>query len=427
MCFGGGGSSTPTTTTVNNVAVPEYLQGPEQQLVGQAQALTSQPFQSYIGNASAGGQGLQGTNVAGFSPMQNQAFKDTQNLNISPQISQGTGLTGLAAQNANNIAGSYKPFNSTNQYNGPDLKSQNFGYNSVNAPNLNQYQMQGPQTYTGANVQQYMSPYTSTLQNQAISNYANSLPQLGSAATQVGGLGGDREALMQSQAQQGLQQNLANIQAQAFGNAQNQFNTSQQMQQYANTQNLQAQLGVQQLGAGQNLASQQLNQQAGLTSQGQQLSQEQMLNQLGVQSAGLNAQYGLGSQQLNSQQQQYLAGLGLNANQQMLNAGAQMGNLGQEQYNQQTGIINALSNAGSQQQQLSDDVNNALNANFNNAQNFPYAQGSYLSSLLRGSSPGALGAQTSSSTYAQSPNIAAQLGGIGSGLAGIFGASRAGG
>jgi hypothetical protein len=79
--------------------------------------------------------------------------------------------------------------------------------------------------FTGADVQKYMNPYTSTLKNAAIANYADTLPKLGSMATGVGGHGGSREALLQAKAQQGLQGTLSGIDVDAFNNAQKQFNT----------------------------------------------------------------------------------------------------------------------------------------------------------------------------------------------------------
>lgn len=309
MCSGGSGPTSSTSYTSN---VPSYLQPYATQLAGQGAALTNpatNPYQSYIGNQAAGGQGIQGTTVAGLTPMQQQAMQGMQGMSTAPQLNQATGMTQQAAGNVAN----------------------------------------GMPAYTGANVQQYMSPYqqnvTQQLSNQAIQNYANSLPQLGSTATNVGGLGGSREALLQAQAQQGLQQNLANIQAtgaqNAFQNAQQQFNTQNQM----------------------NLA----------------------------------------------------------ANQQLLGAGTNMANIGQTQYGQQMGILSGLLGAGTQQQQLAQNVNNALNQNFQNQINYPYAQQAFLSGILHGTSPGALGQQGTTQTYAQPANALGQIAGVGAGLAGLAG------
>jgi hypothetical protein len=157
-------------------------------MIGQAQALTAantqyKPFQ---------GQGVGGTQVAGFNPLQQQAMQGIQQMQPSQYLNQAGALAGMAG---------------TNQF-------------------------------TANNVNQYMSPYIQDVINQqqqgAIRNYAQQLPGMSSAATQMGGLGGSRQALMQGQAQQNLQNQLANIQATglqgAYQNAQNQFNVANQNQ-----------------------------------------------------------------------------------------------------------------------------------------------------------------------------------------------------
>ena len=420
MCFGSSGSSQPTSSTVYQQSLPPELAPYAKQLLGMTCAYikATPTYQSGIGCAAAGGQGIQGTTVAGFSPMQQQAMTGMQQMGVAPQLDQATGLANLGAGEANSgageanyVASNYNPINATNQYTPAQLAQMN-----VNAPSLSQYQMQGPQSYTGANVSQYMNPYLQTTQNQAIQNYANQLPQLGSAATQAGGLGGSREALMQAQAQQGLQQTLAGNVANAYGNAQQQFNTQNQLQQGANTQNLQALLGIQQLGAGQNLQAQQLNQ-----------AQIQALNQLGVQQAANTAQYGQAAQQANIGQQQFGAGLGMQAaGLQETAAGlqetaaGQLGNLGTNQYNQQMGILQGQNQMGGQQQNLTQNVYNNLQTAFRNAQNWTPAQLSLFSGLLHGSSPGALGGQSGTTTqYLSAPSGAAQLTAAGVGAAGL--------
>ena len=191
-------STTPTTSTVYQNSIQPELQPYATQILntvgGPGGVYASQGATDPTTGLPAGLVGQMGQ-VAGFSPLQTQAMGNIQQMQPSSQTNQATGMAGLA------------------------------GLAAMNTPQ-----------YTGANVQQYMSPYLQTTQNQAISNYANSLPSLGSAASQVGGLGGSREALMQAQAQQGLQGTLANNVANAFQNAQNQFNTSvNQQQQGQNT------------------------------------------------------------------------------------------------------------------------------------------------------------------------------------------------
>jgi hypothetical protein len=91
--------------------------------------------------------------------------------------------------------------------------------------------------------------------NQAVSDYARSIPGMGATAARAGGLGGTRQALVQAEGQRNLGNQLTNIQAtglqNAFQNAQNQFNSSQ-------NQMLQ---GAQLLG---NMGQQQYGQQMGI-------------------------------------------------------------------------------------------------------------------------------------------------------------------
>jgi len=178
-------SSTPTTTNVYNQSIAPELLPYETQLLGNAQSY-------YFGPNAPGAFNYTGQRVADFSPLQTQAFNNIQQMQPNAATDQAAGLAGLAG---------------TNQF-------------------------------TGANVNQYMSPYmqdvVNTQSQAAVRNYAQQLPGLASVATGAGGLGGSREALVQANMQQGLQNQLAQIQAQgsqnAFANAQNQFNTANQNQ-----------------------------------------------------------------------------------------------------------------------------------------------------------------------------------------------------
>jgi hypothetical protein len=199
------------------------------------------------------------------------------------------------------------------------------GAGNVNAQNLNTYQMGGPQSYTGQNVTQYMNPYQQNVVDvqkaEALRDAQKQLTGANLGSARQGTYGGARNALMQSEAGRNLQTQMGNIQAtgsqNAFQNAQQQFNQQNQLQQSANAQNLQAALGVQQLGSGQNLqaqlANQQANQQAQLANQQARLGVQQFgagqsleaqkFNQANAQQAQLaNQQAQLGVQQLSSGQ-----------------------------------------------------------------------------------------------------------------------------
>lgn len=182
----GGSQKAPSSSTVTQTNIPAELMPYATKVLGKAEALTSAPYLEY------GGQ-----RVAGYTPLQQQGYQGIQQMTPADQLSQATGFAGLGALRA----------------------------------------AQGPQDFTGENVQSYMSPYMRNVVEQqqlgAIRNYQRELPGLASVATKVGGLGGTRQALLQSEAQRNLQDRLAGIEASgtqaAYENAQQQFNAQQAM------------------------------------------------------------------------------------------------------------------------------------------------------------------------------------------------------
>jgi hypothetical protein len=170
----------------------------------------------------------------------------------------------------------------------------------VAAPELDMFQIGPARQFSGAEAQQYMSPYMQNVvdiqQRQAID--AAQRAQLGQnlAAARQGTYGGARQALLQGERESGLRTQLGDIQARglqdAYSQAQQQFERDRAAQMGIGTQNLQAALGVQQLGAGQSLEAQRANQQAALQAAQQRFGAAQGLGSL-AQTFG-----GLGTQQL---------------------------------------------------------------------------------------------------------------------------------
>jgi hypothetical protein len=199
--------------------------------------------------------GLEGPGrVASLSPTQQQVGQQLRAMSTPSQYAMGS----QAAQ-----AGLGSLNQATNAFG-------NIG--QVGAPNLSQFQMGGPQQYTGSAVGQYMSPYQQQVidvqKQEALRDFGKGLSSQNLGAARQGTYGGARNLLANTEMQRNLQTQLGGIQAtgmqNAFQNAQQQFNTSQQQQQAANQANLQALLGVQQLGAGQSLEAQRANQAAQL-------------------------------------------------------------------------------------------------------------------------------------------------------------------
>jgi hypothetical protein len=237
----GGSQKAPSSSTVTQTNIPAELMPYATKVLGKAEALTSAPYLEY------GGQ-----RVAGYTPLQQQGYQGIQQMTPADQLNQATGFAGLGALRA----------------------------------------AQGPQDFTGENVQSYMSPYMRNVVEQqqlgAIRNYQRELPGLASVATKVGGLGGTRQALLQSEAQRNLQDRLAGIEASgtqaAYENAQQQFNAQQAM----GLNYLQQQLGA-----------------AGILGD---LGQRQYGQEMGINEALLRAgqeQRGVEQQYLDSQREAY--------------------------------------------------------------------------------------------------------------------------
>jgi hypothetical protein len=277
--------------------------------------------------------------VAALSPFQTDVGTALKGMQVPGQYAQGTAAAQSGIESLGRAANAFGNIGNVNaqglnqyQMAAPqNVSSQGAtGYQmaapqNVSAQNLNQYQMSGPDQYNNAAVSQYMTPYMQQVvdvqKEQAMRDAQKQLTGANLASSRQGTYGGARNALLQSEANRNLQTQMGNIQAtgsqQAFQNAQGQFNTAQQAQQAANQANLQAALGVQQLGSGQSLqaqlANQAANQAAGQTNlqalinQGQfgstQSMQAQLANQAANQAAGqTNLQALLGIQQLGAGQ-----------------------------------------------------------------------------------------------------------------------------
>jgi hypothetical protein len=217
------------------------------------------------------------------------------------------------------------------------------------------------QQFTGANVQQYMSPYMNEVvaRQQADAQRQSDIARQtqGAQAARSGAFGGSGNMLANNQLNAQLARQKGDIyaqgQQQAFQNAQQQFNQSQAQNQAA--------------------------------------------------------------AQLNAQQGQFGAGLGLQGLQTALTSANALGSLGNQQYQQNMGV-NALQNQyGLQQQaQMQKDIDTKY-SDFQNYQNYPYKQLGFMSDIIRGVPL----TQTGSSVYQAPPSTAQTVASLGLGAAGI--------
>lgn len=239
--------------------IPSYAAPYASMLLGNVfGGVDPQTGQMRPGLATEGYQPYAGQTIAGFTPLQQQAMENVAGMRIAPQTQEASGLASLAGRRAG-MAG-------------------------------RRYERMATDPYA---MQAYMSPYMQSVVEQqkqeALRDYSRQIPALQAQGIRSGARGGTREALLQSEAQRNLQQQLQGIQATGLQNA---FQQAQQAQQFG------ANLGLsglqQQLAAAQQLGG---------------LGQQQYGQQLGISQAQLGAggqMQALEQQLLNQQLQEFI-------------------------------------------------------------------------------------------------------------------------
>jgi hypothetical protein len=371
---------TPTKTEAITSNIPSWAEGIAKSLLGFGSALTfpkqkidpatGQVMKDAAGNPilETGFQPYQGELVAGESPLQKQAYEDISRMQVAPQIGQATGFTGLAALQAQNLA-QYDPLQQQQYYRSPfePMGRGRRGMGEAGQAGGMGGGMDGGMGGGMGSLGRYMSPYMQGVveeqKRQAIQDYSRQIPGLRAASTRAGALGGTRQALVESEARRGLGEQLGTIQATGLQNA-----------------------------------YQQATQQA-------------------MQDAQMRAQYGLQGAQLGEQSRQFGAGLGMQGLQQQLAAAGQLGQLGQQQYGQQAGIIQAQLGAGGQQQALKQQQLASNYQKFIDEMQYPYKQLEFMSNLIRGIPS----TDTTTRVYSPPPSTLGMLTGVTGGLGGFFG------
>jgi hypothetical protein len=185
-------------------------------MLGQTAALTDinqNPYQQYSGQR-----------LAGFTPMQTQAFSRISDQQVAPQIGQAT-------QQAQGLAPAALGYG-----------AQGLGIGQMGVGAGEAYRRAAT---TPSDIQAYMSPYMQNVvdyqKQQAIRDFQKEAPRMQAQAVGQGAFGGNRLALQQSEANRALQNQLAGIQATGTQDA---FKQAQQAQQFG------SELGLRGLGVG---------------------------------------------------------------------------------------------------------------------------------------------------------------------------------
>lgn len=291
----GGATGSGTTTVESNLsswAAPGITD-----MVERGTALAKQPYQAYTGPL-----------VAGTSPLQTQAFNTASNLAVPASVDQASNMLSAAGDKLGKL--NYDPTK--------------FGVDQFNT----------------ANMQQYMNPYLQMALDPQIAEARrqSEITQMGNATklAQAGAYGGSRGALMQSEAQRNLGQNLADITGKGYSTA---FDKA--MEAFNEQQNL-----------------------------------------------------GLDTQKATEQSKQYGATLGLQGLQGQTNAATALGSLGIQENQAGINNLNAQSAQGLTQRGIEQEGIDALFKQYEQERLDPYKQIQFQQSLYKG-----LPIDTSSSGY----------------------------
>ena len=401
-----GDGSQPTSQTVTQTTIPEYLRPQVESMVGQAAGLMQ-------GELERGYQPFQGQRVAGFSPMQAQAFQNVAGQQVAPQLTDASNMALGAGQAAMGYGAQasgigQQAYATAEQQAGMDraratqfgqmganlgltgmgnaataqqmaeqqadiygqqglaagLRGESIGARGVSAAEQGfgagaQYAQQATSPQA---MQSYMSPYMQNVvdvQQQEAMREADILRQSNQArAVQSGAYGGSRQGVVEAELQRNLATQLGRIQAEGSQRA---FEQAQQAQQFGAGLGIQGlQAGLQGLQSGMQGTGQAITG-AGLGLQG--TGQRLAAGQLGLQGVqtGLEGQrVGLAGTQAATQAGQFgLAGAqtgisgqqaGIAGSQAGIGAAGQLGQLGGQQFEQQMGITDAMQKYGALQQ-----------------------------------------------------------------------------
>lgn len=185
--FGGGDEPQPTQQTVSSTEVPAYARPYVERMLGKTEALAGTPYQRY-----------QGERIAGFTPLQQQAFQGVANLQPAQQLGTATQMGGIA------------------------------GLQGLGAGQ--QYAQQATDPYA---MQSYMSPYTQLALEPQMREAARRSAIEGQSqqamAAQRGAFGGSRSTLLEAERLRNLGQQQQDIYGRGMQTA---FEQARQAQQF---------------------------------------------------------------------------------------------------------------------------------------------------------------------------------------------------
>lgn len=349
----------PLLTAGNQSGTQQYYQPYYDQMAQQSNAVANQAFTPYSGEIAPNANQY---SVAGAQDLMYGAPPSAFQTGLNSLSNAYDLYGGQTNFQSNNIGSTYTPQavamfdrpGNSNMFDRPGNSNMFAAPNQINmyqTPNAVQMfgapsQVQStynPGTFGQAQAQQYMNPYTMNVtqlaEQEANRQFAQQQGARDATAAQTGAFGGSRAAQVNQQAQADQNRLLANMtaqgQAQAYDNAQQQFERDRQAQAMASQMRLGAgefnsNMGLQYGLAG--LGAQQFNAQMAQRAGEDSLQQQQMNAQNALQYGGM----GLQNQQYNINKDMQYGQLGLQNQQFNINKDMQYGQLGLQnaQYNE---------------------------------------------------------------------------------------------
>ena len=338
-------------------------------MLAQGQALANAPMPAYTGQLTAGPSDLQNQQFAGLQALASTGAPPVQFTNAYNAPS----YAGSTSQNQFTAPAAYDPLQaSTQSFTNSSMPPLPTLANPSQTSLVSQAasgqpfsQATGssalPATGNQSIASQYMNPYLQSslapqldaLTYQAQQDQQSMLGNL----TKQGGFGGSRQAVAQGVAQGNLLTSQAGLIGTgyntAYTNAMNQFNADQARQLQAQ----QANIGQQQFGATQAMTGAEQAANYGQQAQAANVQQQQFANQQAMTAAQQNATFDQAAQQNQQSANMASANFGLSS-------------------------LNALGAAGNTQQGLAQAADTAALNQYNQQQQYPYAQLQFQQSLL---------------------------------------------
>lgn len=372
MSKGGGGAPPDQTVTTTTSRIPEFAEPYFGEMMGRAAYETTRPYEAYPGARLADFSAAERAGQAGMAQMAGAGAPSE--MGMASNITAGVGYAPGPQQvtsgyRAGVIDPGYTARGLTSQYTGQGQYGPGFAPGTVADPET---------------LQKYMNPYQRMVTDieKREAKRQSTIQGIGTSeqAAQAGGLGGYREAIMQSERERNLAEQMGDIERRGGQAA---FQQAQQAFEADRAARLQAgQLGLQ---TGQ--AQQQAQQQAETMRQGAYRAGEQARQQAGAM--GLTAQQAEQAAQQAANQalmraQEFNVEAGSRRRQQQLAAAGQLGQLGGQGQRMAYERLRNLQASGQIQRELGQRGLDMGYQDFLRQQRFPREQLSYLSNLIQG-------------------------------------------